>query len=569
MNKGQYLEFKRANCKDCYRCLRSCPVKAIEVATHQATIIEDRCILCGKCTLVCHQNAKVVHSSRTEVEQLIAQGNVIASVAPSFVASLGINNFEILRKGLKKLGFADAEETAVGAAVVTECFRMDLEEGKYRNYITSCCPSVNRLIQLYYPKALKYLSPVVSPMVAHGKLIKRSRGDVKVVFIGPCIAKKREAAESGVIDGVLTFEEVVEMMRDKCVTLDSEPIDADAQGLRARYYPIPRGVIKSFGKYPEGYEYLSVDGVERCKEVLENIEDMDGVFIEMNACEYACINGPCAIRGKGGAIKANEAVRAYANSGNGSRAGVGKDDLEDMRTIRPHIHASGFDVSEARLLEIMAKTGRDKPENQLNCGACGYDTCRQKAWAVANGFADVSMCLPYMRQRAESLSYEIIENSPNGILVLDGDMRVLQMNNMAKKMWGVTDRDPKGMYLVDFADPTDYIAAFAGKTGFVRRCEHIGKTGMYVEVNAVVLKDHNVLFAIYKDITNQVTYEEKLHSLTAETLATTDEVIMKQMRVAQEIASLLGETTAETKVALLKLKGMLRREEAGNNGADA
>lgn len=562
MTKGMYLEFKPANCKDCYRCLRSCPVKAIEVATHQATIIEDRCILCGKCTLVCHQNAKVVHSGREEVEKLLKEGNVVASVAPSFVASLGINNFEILRKGLKQMGFADAEETAVGAAAVVECFKQDLESGKYRNYITSCCPAVNRLIALYYPAALKYLSPVLSPMVAHGKLIKKARPEAKVVFIGPCIAKKREAAESGVIDGVLTFEEAIEMLRDKCVVLGSENLEEEDGGLRARYFPIPRGVIKSFDKLPEGYEYLAVDGVERCKEVLENIDDMDGVFIEMNACEYACINGPCAIRNKGGAIKANEAVRGYAGRGRGVKTEFEEEFLRgNMRQVHARLRASGFDVSEERLLKIMAKTGRDKPENQLNCGACGYDSCRQKAWAVANGFADISMCLPYMRQRAESLSYEIIQNSPNGILVLDGDMRVLQMNNAAKKMFGVSESDPKGMLLVDFADPSAYIAAYESKTGFTRKCEHIKKTDRFVEINAVVLKEHNVLFALYKDITDEKQYEGRLHQLTSETLATTDEVIMKQMRVAQEIASLLGETTAETKVALLKLKSMLKREE--------
>ena len=537
MTKGMYLEFKPANCKDCYRCLRSCPVKAIEVATHQATIIEDRCILCGKCTLVCHQNAKVVHSGREEVEKLLEEGNVIASVAPSFVASLGINNFEILRKGLQQMGFVDAEETAIGAAAVVECFKQDLESGKYRNYITSCCPSVNRLIQLYYPDALKYLSPVVSPMVAHGTLLKREHPDAKVVFIGPCIAKKREAAESGVIDGVLTFEETLEMMRDKCVTLGAENLEQGEEGLKARYFPIPRGVIKSFDKLPEGYEY----------------------------CEYACINGPCAIRNKGGAIKANEAVRGYAGSGGCKVPSFEAEDLDGMRHVHKRLRASGFDVSEERLLKIMAKTGRDKPENQLNCGACGYESCKQKAWAVANGFADISMCLPYMRQRAESLSYEIIQNSPNGILVLDGDMRVLQMNNAAKKMFGVTESDPKGMLLVDFADPSAYIGAYESKTGFTRKCEHIKKTDRYVEINAVVLKEHNVLFALYKDITDEKQYEGKLHQLTSETLATTDEVIMKQMRVAQEIASLLGETTAETKVALLKLKSMLKREEDGGD----
>ena len=560
MSGRQYLEFKKANCKDCYRCLRGCPVKAIEVTNHQAKVIEERCILCGKCTLVCHQNAKVVHSERAEVEALLAGGNVYASVAPSFVSSLGIKDFTVLEDALIRLGFAGAQETAVGAAAVVECFREDLRGGKYRNYITSCCPAVNSLIKMYYPGALKYLSPVVSPMVAHGKMIKQAADNAKVVFIGPCIAKKREAAESGVIDGVLTFEETLAMLKDKGIELNNDLSSQDREKLRARFFPLPRGVIKSFGQYPEGYEYLSADGVERCKEVLENIEDMDGIFLELNACEHACINGPCAIACKGGSIKANEEIRAYAGVGNADKV-IADTSALSMRTLHKKEHASGFDVSEERLLAIMAKTGRDKPENQLNCGACGYDSCRQKAWAVANGFADEYMCLPYMRQKAESLSYEIIENSPNGILVIDGDMRVMQMNNKAKRIWGVTERDPKGMLLVDFEDPTEYINAFRSGKGFMRKCVHVAKTDTYAEVNAVVLAEHKVLFAILKDITTQVEYEEKLHNLATETLTTTDAVIKKQMMVAQEIASLLGETTAETKVALLKLKKMLQREE--------
>ena len=137
--------------------------------------------------------------------------------------------------------------------------------------------------------------------------------------------------------------------------------------------------------------------------------------------------------------------------------------------------------------------------------------------------------------------------------------------NIYHSKYIITQSDPKGMLLVDFADPSEYIAAYEAKTGFNRKCEFVKKTGRYVEVNAVVLKEHNVLFALYKDITDEKQYEGKLHQLTSETLATTDEVIMKQMRVAQEIASLLGETTAETKVALLKLKSMLKREEDGGD----
>ncbi|MDD4654829.1 MAG: [Fe-Fe] hydrogenase large subunit C-terminal domain-containing protein, partial [Bacteroidales bacterium] len=213
---AEYLEFRRARCKDCYKCLRSCPVKAIDVQNHQAQIIEDRCILCGTCTSVCPQNAKIVHSELDEIRALLA-GNekVIASVAPSFISSFGLQDFMPLKIALGKLGFSNAEETAVGAKLVVVEYKKLLETGQFKNFITSACPSVNRMIQLYYPKALKYLAPVDSPMVAHAKILQLQYPSAKIVFIGPCIAKKREASESLLIDGVLTFEDLQLLLDEK------------------------------------------------------------------------------------------------------------------------------------------------------------------------------------------------------------------------------------------------------------------------------------------------------------------------------------------------------------------
>ena len=175
---GQYLEFKPSSCKNCYRCLRECPVKAIKVVDQKAVIMEELCILCGKCTFVCHQNAKYVHGELEEVKRLLKKNKrVYVSVAPSFVSSFGIEDFEVMRTALKRLGFFDAEETALGAAAVTEKYEELLNSGKYRNLISSACPAVNRLIEIYYPKALPFLAPVDTPMVAHAKMIKKRDKD--------------------------------------------------------------------------------------------------------------------------------------------------------------------------------------------------------------------------------------------------------------------------------------------------------------------------------------------------------------------------------------------------------
>ena len=552
----EYLDFKTARCKDCYKCLRECPVKAIKFESHQAKIIEDRCILCGKCTTVCPQNAKKVHSEVESVEALLRGGKpVIASVAPSFVSSFGVSDFSVFTIALAKLGFRGAEETAIGANIVTEEYAKLLASGDYKNFITSACPAINRMIQLYYPKALKYLAPVASPMVAHA----RRYPEAEVVFIGPCIAKKREARESGVIAGVLTFEELSEMFAAKNIALDaiaSVGNQKDGEANKARYYPISRGIIKSFESLPGGYEYVAVDGVHRSFDVLEGIEDLEGMFIEINCCEYACINGPCSLKRSGGALKANEAVRKYVGE---SGSVPVKIDAEGVSLIEghPRIAVNSVVPGERDIRAILARTGKFKPEDELNCGACGYSTCREKAIAVARGNADIEMCIPYMRTRAESMSYEIIQNSPNGILILDYDLRISELNGLARKILGITETDPKGLYIYECINADAFVMALNGGKNVVKKHMFIEQTKRYANMNIVLLPEHKILFAVLKDVTDSVAYDKQLDEVKAKTLETTDEVIKKQMRVAQEIASLLGETTAETKVALLKLKKTL------------
>ena len=553
-----YLDFKNAKCKDCFKCLRECPVKAIRYENHQAKIIDSRCILCGKCTLVCPQNAKQVHSEAEDVLALLASGKkVVASLAPSFVSSFGVQDFDVMAEALSELGFAETEETAIGAKAVTEEYSRLLKTGEFRNFISSACPAVNRMIQLYYPSALKYLAPVPSPMVAHARMIKKRDPDAAIVFIGPCIAKKREAAESGIIDGVLTFEELNALFERK--NIDLGKIEAKTQSekhsLKARYYPIPRGIIKSFDALPEGYEYVAVDGVKRCAEVLEEVDSLSGLFLELNCCEHACVGGPCRPATRSGAVKSNEDVRRYAAKDIAAPAASVPE--TDLTQKHPRIILDDFIPSEKDIRAVLAKTGKNSPEDELNCGACGYSTCREKAIAVLNGYADIEMCLPYMRSRAESMSYEIIQNTPNGIVLMSDDFTILDINSRAMRLLGVTEHDVRGMLAFDCFDCEEFISAVTKGKNVSKKRVFVNRTKKYIELSIVLLQEHKVLFGVMKDITDSVEYDEKLNAVKLETLATTDEVIKKQMRVAQEIASLLGETTAETKVALNKLKQTL------------
>lgn len=564
----EFLELKKARCKDCYKCLRECPVKAISMIDHEAKIIAERCILCGRCTKVCPQNAKIVHSKKAEIMQLLGSGNVIASIAPSFISSFSLTDFSKMNAALKRIGFAFAEETAVGANAVVKEYAKLMQRDKYDNFITSACPAVCRLIQLYYPGALKYLAPVDSPMVAHAKILKKRFPDSKIIFIGPCIAKKREAAESGIVDGVLTFEDLKDIFSEQNIDLETiEVKEADTvkpeYANLSKYFPINRGIIKSFNSFTDDYQYISIDGTDRCVQVLENIDAVSGVFVEMNICEYACVNGPCSLETRGGTIKANADVRNYVQNEVNKYPKEPKEIPSEVNInfFYPRIANNGRIPTEKDIADILAKTGRLTPEDELNCGACGYASCREKAWAVFNGFADIEVCLPYMRERAESMAYEIIQHNPNGIVTLDRDMNIIDINSKARDLFGIEEYNIKGRPGFDFFDTTDFMKALREKKSVVSDKMYIARTNSYIHLTVNWLKGNNIIFGVMKDITSDVDYTERLNAVKMETLATTDEVIKKQMRVAQEIASLLGETTAETKVALLKLKKTLSESD--------
>ena len=373
-------------------------------------------------------------------------------------------------------------------------------------------------------------------------MIKKRDPDAAIVFIGPCIAKKREAAESGIIDGVLTFEELNAVFEQKNIDLAQieQSASEDGDSLRARYYPIPRGIIKSFDSLPGGYEYVAVDGVKRCCDVLDEIDDLSGLFLEMNCCEYACVGGPCSLPGKGGAIKSNEEVRRYAAR---TGAPVTAQDV-DLTEKHPRIMLDDFVPSEKDIRAVLAKTGKN---------------------SVLNGYADIEMCLPYMRSRAESMSYEIIQNTPNGIVLMSDDFTIIDINARAMRLLGVTEHDVRGRLAFECFDCEEFIAAATKGKNVSKKRVFVNRTKKYIELSVVLLQEHKVLFGVMKDITDSVEYDEKLNAVKLKTLATTDEVIKKQMRVAQEIASLLGETTAETKVALNKLKQTLAPQTEEND----
>ncbi|MBR7116401.1 MAG: PAS domain-containing protein [Clostridia bacterium] len=554
------LTLKKSNCKSCFRCVRKCPVKAIRFSGNQAHIIGNECILCGNCVVQCPQNAKEIADSTEKVKVLLQSGDpVIVSLAPSFIANYEGVGIESMKKALLALGFSDVEETAIGATIVKKEYDRMLKEDDRDIIISSCCHSINLLIQKKYPACLEYLADVMSPMQAHCQDIKKRIPDAKTVFIGPCVAKKDEAEYyEGIVDAVLTFEELDKMLTEAGISPVAQ-IDSQNES-RARFFPTTGGVLKTMAKDAPGYTYIAIDGVENCMAALADIESgkVHKCFIEMSACVGSCIGGPVMNKSHKSPIHDYLAVAEYAGE---EDFPVESTSPAEIRKVFSYIEHKLPLPSESEIMAVMRQMGKFRPSDELNCGSCGYNSCRDKAIAICQGKAEISMCLPFLKDKAESFSDTIVKNTPNALIVLNEDLEVQQINAAARKLMNIRSAsDVLGEQVIRILDPT--VFATVKQTGRSVRDQrvYLAEYKKYVEQTVVYDKDSRMLVGIMRDITDEVLDLEKKESISRQTVEVADKVVEKQMRIVQEIASLLGETAAETKIALTKLKESISDE---------
>lgn len=448
----EVIRLKDVECRDCYKCIRNCPVNAIRYADGHAAILQDECIVCGECVVTCPQRGDFVNSCVDEIRDIIKSGGrVVASVGPSFISDLPVGSIEGMRRTLLQLGFTDAQETSLGSEIVSREYERIMRDDEMNLLISSCCPSIVMLIQRYYPDIVPFLAPVKSNMEIHCDMLKKQYPDAYTVFIGPCYARKSEVETAPSVDFAITFYELREWMREE----GAEPIFVDrvpGDGKRARRYPRQDGIVKSMTPVA-GWNRVAVDGVNDCIAALNEIRhgDVKKTFLEMTACEGSCVNGPAIRKNRyENRIRGTVAVNQY--SGNDD-FGVTTDTPIGKRY--PPMPVSRPKPAEEALHRVLSRLRKDTSKTALDCGCCGYSTCREMAEAICRGVAQVDMCLPYVREKAESHSREIIGS----------------------------------------------------------------------------------------------------------TLEVADQVINKQMRVVQDIASILGETTAETKLVLTKLKEAVQSDE--------
>lgn len=567
-----------AKCRDCYKCVRHCPVKAISIKSNQdesqvhVKVLEESCIHDGLCTLICPQKAKVVRSSLEELKELLNEksGMVVASVAPSFPVAIPLDDPGLFPSLLKHLGFSYVGQTAVGAELVA------LEHWRLSNpgpLISSACPVVVNLVEQYYPHLIPYLSPLVSPMVAHGLYLKNRFPGCTVVFIGPCIAKIGEAMSEevkGAVDYVLGFNEVWDWIKEKNFDLKEIP-EAGFDGYTpgpARLFPVEGGQLLASYMSTDiiDRDVQAVSGLDNCNDYFKNFlattMDKRPGFIELLACSGGCLGGPYAASADDIYLKRIKLMDYYKYHSKWEQPLDQKDEKPSLPANLLYRNYRDRKVNqpipdEEQIKDILAMSDKFKLGDELNCGACGFDTCREKAVAVFQGKAEPQMCIPFMRKRAESLSDMVLNALSDGVIIVGEDLTIQELNPAAEKIFNCTS-SVIGQELDKLIDPSEFIRVFKEMT--------IVKSSICYLRNKMVTRQiifplGNRAVGIFTDITAELRKHKELQLVKAQTIQRAQEVIKKQMTVAQVIAGLLGETTAETKVQLNQLINLMKEDE--------
>lgn len=567
--KSPVVFTNKAECRDCYRCLRQCPVKAIRMDNGQASVDPDRCIACGTCIRECPQGAKQYRNDLEQAMRLIASPGLTAvSIAPSFVAFYNDWERRRLPSALRMLGFAHASETAIGAfPVAEESLRLQKKTG---SSICTACPAVVGYIEKYMPQLVSNLLSVASPMLAHAAIIRKKLGAAcKVIFIGPCIAKKLEADNShGLqkIDCALTFNELEEWLEREKIQLDrleDSQFDDQPAG-ESRLFPLPGGLTRTanIGSDSLASDIIAVSGIVEIKKLLENLKKSgERLFIEPLFCSQGCVNGPGAPKERN--LFANRRqVISYAEKNPGRPANDTESDaMVAARYEAEPIDTNQVEITEEAIQEILSATGKNSPVDELNCGACGYDTCRDKAIAVLRGFAETEMCIPFMRRLAEQRTDRIIETSPNGIVMLDNKLTIISMNPAFRKMF-LCSEAVLGKHISYLVDPEPFEKVLTGSETIIEETVQHKRYNLIAHQIIYELETEKQLVGIFVNITGSRQSIEELAKLRSQTIQQAREMLEHQVQMAQQMAKYLGESTAQGENIIEHLLKLAENQES-------
>ena len=564
------LQFKKVSCKNCYKCVRNCPVKAIRVHDHQARIIESQCIYCEKCILVCPQDAKEEQNMIPAIcNAMENKTQVIASLHPAYLARFGVTGINGIREAMKKLGFADAADAAEGASLMTSQYRALFAEQKEPGImISSACPVIVQLVKKHYPHLLGNLVQSASMMQFHASYLKKKYPKAEIVYVSPCISAMSELRDSGnEVDYVITLEEIVQWMKKEGISItEKEP---EQIAYRSREIAIADGLTDLLGAV-KGIRRLSVSGMEQCREVLEELhpEDFENCFLEMYACSGGGVAGPSFQMKKGHYLADVLAVKNAA-FGKDFHREQGDYELPGFELRKNFGYCSAQEqeeVSEEEIRDALAEMGKFSPKDELNCGACGYNTCREKAIAIIQNKAEVAMCIPYMRAKQESYSNKVFNAMPGLLVTVDYNLKIIQMNEAASKLFNMPKkRRLIGKQVSEIMDDYSLASILAFERNLMQDEIYLEDQKCYLDRVMTNDKENKMILCIMKDITKERKHKDQIHNAQIEAARMADKLVEEQLKIVQQIAGLLGETAADTKVAVEKLKNTILLESEEEN----
>ena len=554
-------------CQDCYKCVRECPVKAIRLNNGKASIIEDECVLCGHCVRVCPVHAKKVRNDLERVISLLeTKDKVIVSLAPSFRVEFSDFPVSKLIAIFKRLGFYGVSETAIGAEELSANLAKYISQSDERCFISTACPVVVEYIRKYFIEYAKFLTPFLSPVLSHCKILKKIYGsDIGVVFVGPCIAKKREAdTHPELLDVALTFEELRLWMDIKKDLVTKALLDNSDENTfipyparEGRLYPMDGGMISTI-KYKcsiDDINFMSFSGIRNLPNILEGIDSLQAdspVFLELLACEGGCINGPKMSKGDGLVLK-RRSVISYARVDKDIPKEPSCEIMEEIKVFR----TCEKNVSEEQIIEALHSIGKYRLEDELNCGGCGYDSCRDFAKAIVLGKAEPIMCVSYMRKLAQRKANALINAMPCGVVIVDRNLRIVEANYEFARLIGEEEFYKATQFngalldkLVTFSSVFRMALELEGDV--LER--DIRYKDVILHLIVFNIEPHKYVGGIVQDVTNPFVKRD-------EVIKRTQSVIEKNLSTVQKIAFLLGESAADIESILSSIIELFKERE--------
>jgi iron only hydrogenase large subunit-like protein len=547
---------EKTECQDCYKCLRQCPVKAIRIQDGHAQVMPDMCILCGKCVDLCPVGAKKVRKDIDKVEELLkGKQKVHVSLAPSAFSEFKNSGIKNILTALKQVGFASISETAIGAEIVNREIVKHYKNNEWKIGITSACPCIVKYINKYKSEYSENIMSILSPVLAHCKYLKDKYGsEIRIVFIGPCIAKKSEADNNPeLLDQALTFEELRELFSRKAI--NPEYIKPQEVGFEPEmagdgaYYPVEGGSLKGLGKMiPESKEKMvSCSGIDSTKALLDKLdisEFDEQIILEMLSCNGGCINGPLA--------KSRNNLSSYCRIIRD--AGQRDKNIEYPEKLNIYQRFSGEGITKNKhsresINSTLREIGKYSEGDELNCSTCGYDTCRDFARALIEGKAEKTMCISYMKQLAQKKTNALMKAIPAGVVIVDDKFKIIDSNKNFAKVCGkdaemVYDAKP-GMEgaLLEKVSPfkNEFKKIFEKKKDLIEKDKKIGSAVYHL--NIFNIENYRIAGGIIQDITDPAVEKTVI-------IKKARQVIENNLKTVQEIAYLLGENASETEVIL-------------------